>query len=229
MISLFERNFDEDPGLGHAAYQPLPSEPFDHPAEAPRHFTETEVETLLNEARDKAFAEGHAQGVAETREELETAAATALQETLAAVGGDLANLSSQVDMQFQQLEKEMVELSLGVAERVIPEFLEAFGEDLVTAKIQSGMRIASGNATLQINVSEDMAPSIQDLVASWQKTEFENLDIAVIPNDQMSDGSARLNWKHGYLEYNLDHVCEELLTALRSASDQMTAQAKKVS
>ena len=56
-----------------------------------------------------------------------------------------------------------------------------------------------------------------------------NKNIAIIPNDQMSDGAARLNWKHGYLEYNLDHVCEEFLTALRSASDQMTAQAKKVS
>ena len=224
MNNLFQRNFDEDPtsalmlrsgvaGLG--AGKPLPQ------------FSESEVEQLIADAKDTAFSAGKAEGLAEARSEINSSLDMQVNEALQTIRTEFAELSTIAHQQAAHLESEMINLALGIAERIIPELLETHGSEILGKRIQSGMRLATGNARVKITTSDELAPIIQERLETQQLQEFNQVDFLVIPDSTMSKSSARVTWENGYYNFSLDRVCDEIRKALRQAAASFNSQSEE--
>ncbi|MGV6810855.1 MAG: FliH/SctL family protein [Brevirhabdus sp.] len=220
MNTLNLRNFDDElKGL-----QTLSDHPEPEPALKEAVFTETEVQAMLEEMRARALEEGRHTGLAEARTEMEDALNKRVAETFEALTGPLTELSSAAEQRRAEMEQTIVDLALGVSERLIPEILDVHAPDLVATRIRSGVRMASGQAGLTIRVTEDVAPRISELLDSWMEQGINGMQVTIEPVAEMPVGAARLVWKNGYLDYDLDRACNALLVELREAAHLMTEQ-----
>lgn len=228
MSGLFLRNFDEDacafagPGL-NGAQGPEATETADTP-----RFSEADMARMIAEARAAAIAEGKAQGAADTRAEMQIALEVQSEEVSQSIRDELGAMSGRIDRQFRQMEQEMVELALGLAERLLPEILSAHGPDLLVSRIREGMTKARGNAALRIFVSPAMQPLIERAAERWKSQDFDHMEIVISADPALSDTSTRLNWKNGYFEYNLDRVCDELRGLLRQSVASLKDHSERV-
>ncbi|WP_372886157.1 hypothetical protein [Shimia sp.] len=228
MSGLFLRNFDEDPGGPFAPRGLNGAAPPDEASEPePVLFDEDEVNMMIADARAAAMAEGKALGSAEAVAELSAALEAQLLGVSENILEELTTLSERIDLHFVQIEKEMVELALGLAERLLPEILSAHGPDLLVARIREGMTKARGNAALRIHVSEAMLPVIEQAAERWRAQDFDHMDIVVSGDPEMADTATRLNWKNGYFEYNLERACDELRSVLRRSVATLKEQSER--
>jgi len=221
-MKLWLRDFDaEDARAASAAAAPVvPAEP-----EPIRSLPLEEVERLLAEARDTAFAQGRDAGAAETRAELEQARDSRAAATLEVIRAETGRLLAQEDRRRREMERDMVDLALDVAERIAPEFLAAYARDLAEARIRDGLRMAQGSARLSLRLSPEMAkalgPRLTDLAAPGGAVPDLVADAAV------EDGAARLDWDGGGLSYSLDRLCAAVLDALREAAAKLKDDQEK--
>jgi hypothetical protein len=81
---------------------------------------------------------------------------------------------------------------------------------------------------LVIKVSPSLEPKIGPLVLGWLKNGNEGLAVKVQSDPDLSVGAAHLSWGSGFLSYDLNHVCDQLLDALRETSLTMSEQLMKV-
>jgi len=213
-------NFDEEDLLADVSDASAPDE--DPGVSAEQMFTESQVQTMLEEIRAQALAEGHKTGAAQALAEAQSATDAQVSETLTALEGSLSELAVGATQRRAEMEHTIVDLALGVCERLVPEILHVHAPDIVAARIRSGVRMATGEAGLTIRVAQDLAPRISTLLESWIEPDVNSMEITVEPTSDLPVGAARLVWKNGYLDYDLDHACTALLSELRDASRLMT-------
>ncbi len=227
MSGLYLRNFDEDSCAFPAGKMGRDGHPIEPEQPQERSFSETEVNLMIADARAAAIAEGKVLGNAEARAEVEASVNAQSVEIVQSIHQQLAEVSGKIDRHFLQIEQEMVELALGLAERLLPEILEVHGPDLLVARIRSGMAKARGNTALRIHVSETMQPLIQQAAERWKSQDFDHIDIVISADPEMADTATRLNWKNGYFEYNLNRACDELRQVLQRSVASLKDQLEK--
>jgi flagellar assembly protein FliH len=223
MNALFLRDFDAERATG--AQVDTTTEHPEETSEPLFTFTEAELGKMLAEAR----AEGHLQGLNEgeaagrqsERQTIEAEALEALQE----LQNRIADFATEDARRRSDMQQDIIDLFLDVAERIAPDFLTAYSADLVQARITEAVHLGAGHSTLKIQLSPETQAALSDPLKVIAPTG------ALLPVDTDADfknGEAQVIWDNGFLKYNLDRVVSELLDGLRDASSKMNPQPQKV-
>ena len=213
MNALLLRDFDAEVMASQA---PASSENSEVPSFT---FTEEELHKLMAEAR----AEGHQNGLAEGEaigrkaetESIEAAAVGALQE----IHQQLEAFTTQDQLRRADMQQDIIELFLEVAERIAPEFLKAYSTDMVQNAIKNALHLGNASSKLTVTLSTETFAAIAEPLKSLPSA-GETLEITADPS--FTNAQAHASWDNGFLDYNLDTVVQELLTILRIAAKPET-------
>lgn len=217
MINLFQRDFDSELTTAATAevqdaVGTVASEP---------GLSRTEVERLLNDARVTAFREGVEAGRLEGRADADASNEARLTTALDGLRDHLTDLDRQVAENQRDIERDMVDLLLGVAERFVPELLDGQAQTAALSRIRAGLRMAAGSPTVLLRVAPDLEQRVRAELAAEPLTEMGHLSLDIQADARLSRSAARLEWRNGYLEYDMERACNDLLAAFRSASQQL--------
>ena len=215
MTDIFRRNFDfETTGIVSTM-----------PSAAAR--SEVELQLKLEAAR----LEGIEIGKQEGRKEAEAAYHKALEDGAtqerAAIREQLAHLLAKESRTRAQLEREIVEMFLGISERLIPELLDTHAVDLAVGVVRQNLEKARGQKKLQVHACPDVAEMLNRESMDWLYGETSGVDISVTSDTNMARGAVQIEWDGGRLEYDLDAACTAISTALQNATSKLTPQGDK--
>ena len=155
MNALFLRDFDAEQATASQI-----ADTDDAPAETAEPlftFTEAELGKMLADAR----AEGHLQGLNEgeaagrqsERQTIEAEALEALQE----LQNRVADFATEDARRRADMQQDIIDLFLDVAERVAPDFLKAYSVELVQARITEAAHLV-GQSKLQVQLAPETKP-----------------------------------------------------------------------
>lgn len=174
-------------------------------------------------AYERGLAEGHSRGHSEAMTEIEARRAAALEALLPKLDRMLAERLEH----RTALEAQMLDFTLSVCERVLPDFLDQHAPHAAAAEIRRVIALALNAPRLRIRLSPQtrdlMAPEIEALTAARlapQQTEI-TADASLAP------GNAHVAWDDGFAEYSYAAVCDEILAALKEATAMLTPSAVK--
>lgn len=163
------------------------------------HYSEYDMQAALEKARQESYAEGHATGLAEARNEVEAFAA----KELVAVAQKLERLAKAEEANTDQARREAAELALAVGRRLAGALIElhpvAFAEEMI-AETLAHMTEALRDSKVVIRVSPDLAePLTAHIAAVTAKVAFTGQAI-VIGDDTLKTGDCRVEWANGGAE-----------------------------
>ena len=192
--------------------------------------TVTEAEMLAEQAKATAYEEGmiagSARALAEERDSRQARTADALA-TLAQTFGELSARDKRLR---SEVELEISELVVAIGERLLPDLFDAHGGDILIARIRSAVHLAIGTGQVGIRIplelEEALTPHIETLIAPHvsDMTQF-----AIHADPQIDDGTIRVDWRNGSLEYDPGLASEEALDTLRQAISELKLQQESVS
>ncbi|MGR3815233.1 MAG: FliH/SctL family protein [Cognatishimia activa] len=223
MNALFLRDFDAE--QASAAQVDGADEVTEEAAEPLFTFTEAELGKMLADARAEGHLnglnEGEAAGRQSERQTIEAEALEALQE----LQNRIADFATEDARRRSDMQQDIIDLFLDVAERIAPDFLNAYSAELVQARITEAAHLGVGQSKLQIKLAPETQAALAEPLKVIDPT-GEMLEVATDPD--FKNGEARVTWENGFLKYNLDRVVSELLDGLREASSKMNPQPQKV-
>lgn len=222
MMALTLRDFDAENDLATAG-----GERAKEPETPVYTFTEDELGKILGDARQQGFEQGHTDGLAEGRRQaqadLQAQATTAMQE----LRDQLAVFVSQDAERRAELERDLIDMVLEIAERAIPDLLKSYSAEQVQARLADAIGKGARRAELEIQVSPETETILAEIIP--QITPPDRPTAPKVTSDpNLRNGEARMTWENGFMQYSLDRVCEEILLALHQASEQMKLQLQKV-
>ena len=87
--------------------------------------------------------------------------------------------------------------------------------------------IEARRAELEIFISPETETHLADIIPQITPPD-QAIPPKVTADPSLKNGEARMTWENGFMQYSLDRVCDEILQALRHASEQMKLQTQKV-
>lgn len=225
MMALTLRDFDaENERYGDHAETP---ETLPEPDVPLYSFTEDELGKLLAEARQQGFDQGRDEGLAEGRREaqadLQAQATAATQE----LRDQLAVFVSQDAERRAELERDLIDMVLEICERAIPDLLKAYSTEQVQARLADAIGKGARQADLEIRISPETETVLAEIITQITPPDRKTPP-KITADPSLKNGEAQMSWDNGFMKYSLDRVCEEILLALRHASEQMQLQLQKV-
>lgn len=224
MMALTLRDFDaesdrfgEDQSVSTAVSEP----------EVPLYtFTEEELGKMLADARQQGFDQGHEEGLAEGRREaqadLQAQATAATQE----LRDQLAVFVSQDADRRAELERDLIDMVLEICERTIPDLLKSYSTEQVQARLADAIGKGARQAELDIRISPQTETVLAEIITQITPPDRKSPP-KITADPSLKNGEAQMSWDNGFMTYSLDRVCEEILLALRHASEQMQLQLQK--
>ena len=212
MSDLFQRNFDfELNGLVSAA-----------PSATAR--SEIEAQLRIETARQEGIEIGRLEGRKEAEAAYQQTLEDAATQERAAIKEQLAQLVAQETQTRAQLERDTVEMFLGLAERLVPDLLGDHDRDLAVAVIRKNLELSKGRKALCITVNPAVAELLDRESTDWLYGDSNSVDIRVTADQTLGRGAVLIRWDGGRLEYDLEAACGAVLTALREAAEKLKTQ-----
>jgi flagellar assembly protein FliH len=225
VISMFHRNFDAETELVAAQSS---ADSLDSggqtSASAPSSYSPEEVEALLIKARLAAFADGKATGMAEARTQEQASREAHMADALGSIQAKLTELTQHGDSLRREIEAEMTEMILGIGERIVPDVIESYAIDQVSARIRAGLRMAAGSACVVIRIAPGIKDPITERICEFETIVAGRLEVEVRADPTLSDSAVRVEWRNGFMEYDLGRACGEVLETLRGSAAKQNAQ-----
>ncbi|SHH79702.1 FliH/SctL family protein [Cognatishimia maritima] len=220
MMALTLRDFDAEndrhaKGAANASDAPLYS------------FTEEELGKLMSEARQQGEAQGHAEGLAEGRREAQAEIQAQAVAATQALRDQLAVFVSQDTERRAELERDLIDMVLEIAERVVPDFIKLHSAEQVQTRLAEAISKGARHAELEIRVSPETEALLAQNIAQITPPD-QPVAPKLMADTTLRNGEAKMTWENGLMTYSLDRVCDEILKALRHASEQMKHQTQKV-
>ncbi|MFT6676410.1 MAG: hypothetical protein ACJAVM_002614 [Sulfitobacter sp.] len=217
MIDLFQRNFDHQPETPQGAA-----------AENERALAaQTQQELRVKEARQEGFDAGRSVGRIDAQGELDVARETRLTQERTAIRDQLNALLEQDAELRRQTERDIIELFLGIAERLVPELLEKYGADLAIARIRQSVELVRTDPILTIRACPDVTTALQSDTQGWLSSLSRTAQIDVVADPEMNGSAAQVKWKGGRLEYDIEQASAAMIAALASAADDFNQATQK--
>lgn len=210
VIELFKHNFDSKSACEN------------NDADGAGQRQNQELEAFLEEARQQGFEAGRAFGREEVEAESREANAKKLADVLARVEDQLLTLRHGDDALRQQTERDIIELFMGIAERVLPEVLERHGYALAIARLKTCLEQARTDPILSIRANPDILVYLEREAPDWLSAANRISQIEMIPDPSMDHAEVETRWRGGRLEYNLNEASAAVLTALHKAASEFT-------
>ena len=179
MIDLFARNFDSD----------------NAPAAPVTTIDEEELNLRLAEARKQGFDAGRAVGQQDAKAEFDAQEDARLEAESAEIRAQLDALIAQDTRQCRATETDIVELFLGIGDRLVPEL----------------MQVAKPAARLKAE------PPV------WLPASTDAASIKIVADSDLPRGAVRVVWQGGKLEYDLEEATTAVRSALQTAAVELTA------
>ena len=215
MINLFERNFDIERDRAHRPDDAISAEAAD------------ELREKLDAARQEGFDAGRKIG----QQDAEAAQATAEAEMVATarkeIRDQLMALTKKDDEQRIQMERDIVELFSGIAERLVPELLENYGIDLAIGRIRKSLARTRTDPVLSIRACPDVVGVLKCDAPEWLQPGTPDTQIDLKADASMNPGAVQVEWQGGRLEYDLHAACLEMLQALAEAAAEYETTSEK--
>lgn len=219
MTDIFARNFDFE--IEEEAAE-LADEAV---AASQTTVTLLEAEMMAEQAKKAGYEEGVIAGTARALSEERASRKARCDEALAALSVNFMDLSARDARLRAEVELEMAELITGIGERLLPDFFDGHMADILLARINSALRYASAEGRVTIKVppelSEELTPQLEALV---QSVDHETVEFRVLTDQQIDDGTIRMNWRNGFLEYDPALASAEALNTLKEAILELRAQ-----
>lgn len=213
MIDLFRHNFDVD--TDRAA----------HGEATAAARARTEAQARLEEARQQGFDAGRALGRQEAQAEHAQADAARLAEAHDSISAQLASLGAVDAALAQTAERDIVDMFLGVADRLLPELLATHGADLAAARIRKSVAEARTDPVLKIHASPEVIAVLESETPDWVGTGPTRIEL--VPDVQAAPHTAQVFWQGGHLEYDLDQACTAIRDALHKAAHDFKQATQK--
>ncbi len=223
MIALALRDFDAENALKAGQTDEAEAAP-DVPVFT---FTEEELGKMLAEARAQGVEQGHADGLAQGLRDAQADHQVQATAALNTMREQLSIFVAQDAQRRAELESDLVDMVLDICERIMPEFLAAYSIDQVQARLRETLHIGAGQSTLNLQLSPKTEEALRAEITAQAEAEG-NTDLHLTSDPALKDGEARMTWDNGFMNYSLDRVCEEILTTLRTASEQLKHHTQKV-
>lgn len=207
MIDLFARNFDSD----------------NAPAAPVTTIDEEELNLRLAEARKQGFDAGRAVGQQDAKAEFDAQEDARLEAESAEIRAQLDALIAQDTRQCLATETDIVELFLGIGDRLVPELLQNYGVDLAIGRIRESVALGRSTPVLSITACPEVAARLQAEPPVWLPASTDAASIKIVADSDLPRGAARVAWQGGKLEYDLEEATTAVRSALQTAAVELTA------
>jgi len=207
MIDLFARNFDSD----------------NAPAAPVTTIDEEELNLRLAEARKQGFDAGRAVGQQDAKAEFDAQEDARLEAESAEIRAQLDALIAQDTRQCRATETDIVELFLGIGDRLVPELLQSYGVDLAIGRIRESVALSRSTPVLSITACPEVAARLQAEPPVWLPASTDAASIKIVADSDLPRSAARVVWQGGKLEYDLEEATTAVRSALQTAAVELTA------
>lgn len=208
MIDLFQRNFDQQSGS-----------PAFTSGERARLAEQAEIAERVETARKEGFDAGRTIGRQDAQAEIDAEREARLTAERTAIRDQLNALLEQDAQQRRDTERDIVELFLGIAERLVPELLDSYGRDLALDRIRQSVEQSRTDPVLTVRAAPDVAEALQADPPEWMAGAMRSAQIDVVPDPEMAQSAAQVRWRSGRMEYDLQAATNAVLTALKTAAE----------
>ena len=171
----------------------------------PPMFTEAEIEL----ARQKAYAEGHAQASKESQESRDQYIAKSLEK----LSQDTSVLFAAESAREKTYEYEAVRLCLAVFQRAFPLYQEKFGHEDLKRTLEAILARQEGQKQIVVHVTPDTVEGINQHLAKLKSAGLD-LNYSVQGDEALSPGASRLSWSDGGVR-NPDSLAQEIEATLK--------------
>ena len=214
MIDLFIRNFDDIAPVQQTLPEPAAPE-----------FEETTVEInlddLVAQARQDGYDAGFQDGCAHIAAQHADSDAALMSEDHAAIKSQLAELLTQDAARVADSKRATLELLTGMAERLFPELLAAYGEQLALEQVKDALEKIHTQSEIVIKARPSIAAALEAGLADLAPQNT----VRILADD--TGDMARVEWREGRMEFHLDTACADVLAALRAALPPQTPPSKE--
>jgi len=209
MTDLFQRNFDAEMNglVSHA--------------DTPSARSDIELQLLIEEARREGVEIGKAEGRREAEAAFQQTLAASASQERAAIQEQLKILLSKETHTRAQMERDIIEMFLGISERLIPELLDRYGPDLAVETIRQSIERTRSAQVLTVRASPEVTDVLAREKVDWLYEDARGVDINIVSDTSMVRGAVEVAWDGGRLEYNLEAACDAIFAALRDAADAL--------
>lgn len=207
MISLFDHNFDVE------------AERSVHQNTSATIEAIADLKEQLETARKEGFEAGRALGLREAKVEFDAGAADRFEQDRQMIQKQLAELIQQDTRHHKDTERDIIELFLGIAERLVPELINQYGSTLAVDRIKHAVQQTRTDPELTISACSDVVAALEVEAPSWLTHASQDAEIDIFVDPEMPRGSVQVRWKGGRLEYDIETACEQVLQALAEAAN----------
>ncbi|MEZ5815094.1 MAG: hypothetical protein R3E13_10335 [Alphaproteobacteria bacterium] len=209
---LFDQNiFDEHGNI----------EGFPEGEDIPVVFSEAELEA----AKKDAFERGRAQAAQEATDSREHK----LSIVLDTLSKDMRTLFAQETAREKLYEREAVELTRQVFEKLFPYMAEKHGFEELSGALETVLRRHSGKASVQVRVHPASSEGVTDFLRQLQ-TQNPDIRFEVLGDETLGAAACKLSWDHGGALHDMNAAAEEVLGILKDglAGSAATGHDKEV-
>lgn len=209
MTDLFQRNFDvELNGLVSRV-------------DTPAARSEVELQLMVEAARLEGIEIGKAEGRREAEVAFQQTLAESAGQERAAIQEQLKILLTRETRTRALMERDIIEMFLGISERLIPELLDNYGVDLAVGAIRQSIERTRSTQVLTVRTSPEVTDVLDREKIDWLYEEARGVDINIVSDANMVRGAVDVVWGGGRLEYNLEAACDAIFAALQDAAETL--------
>lgn len=219
MTDIFARNFDFEIEEEAAQIEE------DAASSSQSTVTLVQAEMMAEQAKKSGYDEGIIAGAARALSEERASRSARCDEALVMLASNFADIAARDARLRAEVELEMAELVTGIGERLLPDLFEGHIADALVARINSALKFASGEGHVSIKVppelAEELTPRLEGLI---QSLDHDTVQFRVVADTQIDDGTIRMNWRNGFLEYDPALASAEALNTLKEAIVELRTQ-----
>ena len=198
MPSISKFLFDNDLGKAKGAPPPKPIR---------RNFTAAEVEA----EKAKAFAEGHAKGVADAAQDISARTAAAFQ----SISTQLGALIKQVDAQRAETNKTAVATAIAMTRKLLPALARREAMNEINALVTECLGRMHDAPKMVVRLNEMHVEAFRDRVDAIATATGFSGRVAVVADPTLAPEDARVEWSDGGVERNTAQVWTEIEGAIQ--------------
>ena len=207
MPSISKFLFDTDLGKAKGAPAPKPIR---------RNFTAAEVEA----EKAKAFAEGHAKGVADSAQDATARAAAAFQ----SIQTQLGDVIKQVDAQHAAMDKAAIAAAIAMTRKLLPALArrEAMGE--IEALVTECLGRMHDAPKIVVRLNDMHVESFRQRIDAIATATGFSGRVAVVADPALAPEDARVEWADGGVERNSAQIWKDIEAAIQRYVASATPQ-----
>ena len=206
--ALFDRDFDREDEEARAAATRARS----------AVYTAEDMAEACELARQEAFEEGRAEGQREAAAAAAESDRMRRTEAMERITAGVEALLRDTDVHAAELEKQVLTFALAVFEKMAPELMENQGARRAETEVRAALGVALGTSAVRIFLSSENFEAMAERLEEGGRSLGHDGRIDVIPDPEMGQGDARVEWDNGFMQYSFDTICNRILKSLRAAA-----------